>query len=111
MMIQLIGLGRHRRETIGLNKAGLVSALLLGGFHLMWALIVASGFAQPLVDFIFWAAFHSAGLCDRSIRSAARRWIGAADGHSWLCDRECLCALMEPCPPPSSLTMHTTSAR
>jgi hypothetical protein len=57
MMIQLIGLGRHRRETIGLNKAGLVSALLLGGLHLMWALIVASGFAQPLVDFIFWLHF------------------------------------------------------
>ena len=57
MMIQVIGLGRHRRETIGLNKAGLVSALWLGGFHLMWALIVASGFAQPLVDFIFWLHF------------------------------------------------------
>jgi hypothetical protein len=57
MMVQVIGLERHRRKTIGLNKAGLVSALLLGGFHLMWALIVASGFAQPMVDFIFWLHF------------------------------------------------------
>src|SRR5437868_3904795 len=106
MMIQVIGLERHRRKTIGLIKAGLVSALLLGGFHLIWAMVVASGFAR----LHFLAALHSAGLCDRSIRSAARRWVGAADGHSWLRDWERLCALVEPCAPPSSLTMRTNTA-
>jgi hypothetical protein len=35
------------------NKAALVFALLLGGWHLLWALLVAAGWAQPLIDFIF----------------------------------------------------------
>ena len=57
MMVEVIGLERHRRQMIRVNKAGGASAVLLGGFHLMWAMIVASGFGQPLVDFIFWLHF------------------------------------------------------
>ena len=57
MMVQVIGLERHRRQLIRVNKAGWASAVLLGGFHLMWAMIVASGFGQPLIDFIFWLHF------------------------------------------------------
>ena len=37
------------------NKVGLVFGALLGGFHLAWALIVLSGFAQAMYDFILWA--------------------------------------------------------
>lgn len=37
------------------NKVGLVFGALLGGWHLAWALLVASGFAQALYDFILWA--------------------------------------------------------
>jgi hypothetical protein len=43
--------------TINPNKAGLVVGLILGGWHLLWALLVAAGFAQMLVDFIFWIHF------------------------------------------------------
>src|SRR5262249_29180873 len=57
MTTQAIGTERHIRETIRVNQAGLVIALLLGGFHLMWAMIVAGGLAQPLMDFIFWLHF------------------------------------------------------
>jgi hypothetical protein len=57
MMVEVIGLERHRRQMIRVNKAGWASAVLLGGFHLMWAMVVASGFGQPLIDFIFWLHF------------------------------------------------------
>jgi hypothetical protein len=46
MMVQIIGLERHRRQMIRVNKAGWASAVLLGGFHLMWAMVVASGFGS-----------------------------------------------------------------
>lgn len=37
------------------NKVGLVFGLLLGGWHLAWSLLVLSGFAQSVYDFILWA--------------------------------------------------------
>ncbi|MBI3573448.1 hypothetical protein HY090_00165 [Candidatus Kaiserbacteria bacterium] len=37
------------------NKVGLVFGALFGGFHLLWALLVLSGYAQALYDFILWA--------------------------------------------------------
>ena len=40
-------------STIRSNRAGLVFAALLGGYHLMWSLLVAVGWAQPFIDFVF----------------------------------------------------------
>jgi len=37
------------------NKVGLVFAILLGGWHLVWSLFVATGLGQLLYDFILWA--------------------------------------------------------
>ena len=37
------------------NKVGLVFAILLGGSHLAWSLLVATGLGQLLYDFILWA--------------------------------------------------------
>ena len=30
---------------------------LVGGWHLVWAIIVAIGWGKPLIDFIFWIHF------------------------------------------------------
>lgn len=37
------------------NKAGLLFATLFGGWHCIWVALVAAGWAQPLLDFVFWA--------------------------------------------------------
>ena len=40
-------------QSIRPARAGVVLALLLAVFHLLWSLLVAVGWAQPSIDFIF----------------------------------------------------------
>lgn len=37
------------------HKVGLLFGTLLGGIHLIWALMVFLGLAQMMMDFVFWA--------------------------------------------------------
>ena len=41
-------------QTLNPNKTGIVFGTMLGGWHLMWVVFIALGWAQAIVDFFFW---------------------------------------------------------
>jgi hypothetical protein len=44
-------------SKLSTNTTGLVVGAMLGGMHLFWSLLVAAGWGQPILNFIFWMHF------------------------------------------------------
>lgn len=41
-------------QYISPNRAGLAVGAVFALFHLCWAMMIALGFAQPMIDFMLW---------------------------------------------------------
>jgi hypothetical protein len=53
------------------SRVGIVVGALIGGWHLVWSLLVLIGWAQPIIDFIFWAHMIKPVYVVRSFNLAA----------------------------------------
>ena len=42
-------------KNLSPQKTALTLGVFVGGVHVVWSLLILLGWAQPLLDFIFWA--------------------------------------------------------
>ena len=68
------------------HKTGMALGALIGGWHLLWAVIVAAGWGQLLLDFVFWMHFMKPAFLIDSfslIRSVVLIAVTAAGGYGF----------------------------
>lgn len=41
-------------KELNVQQVAMVTGCFLGGWHVVWSVLVLIGLAQPLMDFIFW---------------------------------------------------------
>lgn len=58
-------------QLVSPPKTALTFGVLLGGWHLVWSLLVALGWAQALLDFVFWAHMLSLPIVVKAFDAVA----------------------------------------
>ncbi|HZS84060.1 MAG TPA: hypothetical protein VFA50_14395 [Stellaceae bacterium] len=68
------------------HNTGVALGAVIGGWHLLWAIVAAAGWGQPLLDFVFWMHFMKPGFVIDSfslVRAVVLIAVTAAGGYGF----------------------------